>query len=657
MSITTRAQRTLLAVIVFALTGNLFVGYDITAQNETSDYGWREYAGDTLGTKYSSLDQITAANVGRLDVAWRWASADRDLQASNPLWSTGRNEDTPLMINGTLYTVTGLGLVAAVDPGTGETLWVYDPQSYAAGTPNNVGFIQRGLAHWTDGSRERLLLGTGDAYLISLDVQTGRPDPAFGADGTVDLTVGIPGARRAMNLAARRPLVAGNVVVVGSSIADTIPNQQMPPGDVKAFDVQTGEHLWTFHTVPHRGEFGYDTWLNESAERNGSANVWAGMSYDPELDYIYLPTSSPDNNGYGGNRPGDNLFSDSIVCLEASTGNRVWHFQAIHHDIWDYDFPAIPILGDISVEGRKIPALMQVSKQGFTYVLDRRTGEPVWPIEERAVPQSTLPGERTSPTQPFPTKPPPFELQGTTEDNLIDFTPELKQRALEQLQQLSHGPLYLPRSTKGGAMVPGVFGGTNWGGGGFDPETGVLYVPSIMMPTPLRARSVDSHGNRVSTGRSPLELMTIDGLSIFKPPYARVTAIDLHKGEHLWMSPLGEGPQHHPLLEGLALPPLGDAVHRASVLVTKTLLVVNVSRLANNGLPQPPAWAEWADPDADQTLIFIFDKATGELLHEVEMDGLSAAAPMTYMHDGRQYIAVAVGGGMTSEVVALTVDD
>jgi quinoprotein glucose dehydrogenase len=618
---------------------------------------WREYAGDVRGTKYSPLSQIAPANISQLAVAWRWESADRGLQASNPLWSAGRNEDTPLMTNGTLYTVTGLGLVAALDPDTGRTRWVYDPESYKSGTPNNVGFIQRGLAYWSDGTRERVLLGTGDAYLISIDARTGKPDPAFGSAGKVDLITNVPGAVRAANFAARRPLIAGNVAIVGNSIADTIPNQQMPPGDVKAFDIRSGALLWTFHTVPRRGEFGYDTWLNEAAERNGSTNVWAGMSYDPDLDFVYLPTSSPDNNGYGGLRPGNNLFSDSIVCVEAKTGRRVWHYQVIHHDIWDYDLPAIPVLGDITVDGRRIPAVMQVSKQAFTYVLNRRTGEPVWPIEERAVPQSTLSGEQTSPTQPFPTKPPAYDLQGSAEENLVDFTPELRRRARAQHQQLASGPLYTPAGEKAGAMVPGVFGGTNWGGAGFDPEAGVLYVPSIMMPTPLRARLPDGHGNPVAAGPNVMELMTIEGLSIFKPPYARVTAIDMNKGTLVWSAPLGNGPRNHPLLKGLSLPPLGDGIHRASVLVTKTLLFVNVSRLANNGLPQPPAWVKWADPDADRTLMYVFDKATGKLLHDVKLDGMSAAAPMTYLHNGNQYIVVAVGGGRSSELVALRLPD
>ena len=372
------------------------------AQRGTQDGEWPNYAGDREGMKYSPLDQITRDNVGDLEVAWRWPTADQELQASNPAWRGGRYEDTPLMIDGLLYTVTPLGLVAALDPATGETQWVHDPKAYTAGRPANVGFLHRGLAYWTDGTEQRLLLGTNDARLVSIDLRTGEPDPDFGVDGSVDIMVGIRDAVRGTNFAARRALIAGDVVVVGNAIADGFRTKEMPPGDVQAYDVRTGRKLWTFHTIPREYEAGYETWLNGSAEYTGNANVWNGMAYDPELDYVYLPTSTPTHNEYGGNRPGDNLYAESLVCVDAKTGERIWHFQAVHHGIWDYDFAQRPILADITVDGRPIKAVIQVSKQAFTYVFDRATGEPVWPIEERPVPQSTVPGERTAPTQPFP---------------------------------------------------------------------------------------------------------------------------------------------------------------------------------------------------------------------------------------------------------------
>ena len=631
---------------IASIAGSIFV----SAQQGTENGQWRYYSGTVGGTKYSPLQQVDKTNLKDLRVVWRWESADRALQRSNPLWRAARNEETPLMIDGTLYTVTGLGLVAALDPGTGRTRWVYDPETYKAGIPNNGGFLQRGMAYWTDGKAERLLVGTADAYLLSVDARTGKPDPAFGEGGKVDLTVGIHDAVRATNLTARRPLVAGNVIVVGSSITDQVLNKEQPPGTVHAFDVRTGKRLWSFNTIPRAGEFGFDTWLENSAEFSGSANVWAGGIYDPELDYVYLPTSTPTNNYYGGHRPGDNLFAESLICVEAKTGKRVWHFQAVHHGIWDYDFPAHPILGDITVDGSRIKAVIQVSKQGFTYVFDRKTGRPVWPIEERRVQASVVPGERTSPTQPFPTKPPPFDLQGSTEENLIDFSPELRSRAREQLLTFEHGPLFTPLSaTKSNLLVPGIAGGANWGGAGFDPETGVLYVPSRTAPTVITLVPVDSKQGNMRYVRADLgtgggkEL--IDGLSIFKGPYSRVTAIDLNRGDHRWMAALGDGPRDHPLLKGLNVPPLGERMQGVSVLVTKTLVFVSAIPIGGA--------AQSTSASTTRKLLYVFDKQTGERLREIEIDAFSAAAPMTYLHGGKQYIVIGAGSGPTSELVAL----
>ncbi len=621
--------------------------FHLTAQRAAQDGEWRHYSGDTQGTRYSPLDQINKGNVQELRVAWRWPFADRALQESNPLLRTTRTEETPLMVNGVVYMVTGLGLVAALEPATGQTRWVYDPQGYKAGKHPQASFVRRGLEYWTDGTQERLLVGTEDAYLVSVDARTGKPDPRFGNGGKVDLTVGIRDVVRALNFTSRRPLVAGNVVVVGSSIQDHVLRKEEPPGYVNAFDVRTGKRLWTFHTVPRAGEFGYDTWLEDAAEYTGSTNVWGGGVYDPELDYIYLATSTPTNNYYGGHRLGNNLFAESLICLEAKTGKRVWHFQAVHHGIWDYDFPTHPILGDITVNGRRIKTVVQVSKQAFTYVFDRKTGEPVWPIEERAVPPSAVPGERTSPTQPFPTKPAPFDLQGATEANLVDFTPELKKQALERLKALDHGSLFTPITLKKSVMVPGVAGGANWGGAGFDPDTGVLYVPSRMTPSVFQLVPVDPKEGNMRYVRGPIGggLDLLDGLSIFKPPYTRVTAIDLNKGDHQWTAPVGNGPRHHPLLKDLKLPPLGDESQPGvSVLVTKTLLFVSGR----------PAGAKWHDGEALRRLLYVFDKESGAFLRAIEMDGLAAAPPMTYQYRGKQYIVTAVGTGPSSELVALS---
>jgi quinoprotein glucose dehydrogenase len=644
MSVSWKVSAPFVVTAAIALSASAF----LAAQRDQGE--WRNYFGATNGTKYSPLGQINQDNVKDLRVAWRWRSADRELQLSNPLWRAGRNEETPLLINGVLYTVTGLGLVAALDPGTGDTRWVFDPDSYKAGIPNNGGFLQRGLGYWTDGKAERLFVGTADAYLVSIDARTGKPDTAFGSGGRVDLTVGVPDAIRALNFTARRPLVAGDVVVVGNSITDQVYDRRAPPGIVHAFDVRTGKRVWSFNPIPRAGEFGADTWLDASSEYSGSANVWSSGIYDPELDYVYLPTSTPTNNYYGGHRPGDNLFAESLVCLEASTGKRVWHFQAVHHGIWDYDFPTHPILADITVAGRPIKAVVQISKQAFTYVFDRKTGVPVWPIEERPVPASTVPGERTSRTQPFPTKPAPFDLQGSTEENLLDFTPALRQRALDQLNTFEHGPLFTPLSlTKSNLLVPGIAGGANWGGAGFDPDTGVLYVPSRTEPTVITLTAVDPKQGNMRYVRAPLGtgagLERIEGLSIFKPPYSRITAIDLNTGEHRWMSPIGDGPRDHPLLKGLNVPPLGERLQMINVLVTRTLVFVGVI---------PVAGAQPADAQERRKLIYVFDKTSGTPLHAIELDAFSAAAPMTYVHGGKQYIVVAAGSGPTSELIALS---
>jgi quinoprotein glucose dehydrogenase len=654
-----------------ALLASAFVaaGAGLRAQRAAPSGSWLTWGGDSAFTRYSPLALITKDNVGDLQVLWRWRAADRDIQASNPLWRSGRNEDTPLMVNGTLYTVTGLGLIAALDPATGETRWVYDPQGYKIGGSGSVYFVQRGLAYWTDGKQERVLAGTNDAFLVSLDAKTGKPDPKFGTNGKVDLLLLLPfGDRASRQVSARRPLVAGDVILAGSSINDGAANKEMPPGWVQAYDVRTGKRVWAFHTVPRAGEFGIETWEGNSAEYSGNANVWAGMAYDPELDYVYLPSSTPTNDYYGGHRLGNNLFAESLICVEAKTGRRVWHFQAVHHGLWDYDFPATPLLGDITVGGRTIKAVMQPSKQAFVYVFDRKTGVPVWPIEERPVPQSNVPGERTSPTQPFPTKPPAFDLQGTTEDNLVDFTPALRERARTQLANFDHGPLFTPPTLKGMVMLPGIVGGANWPGGAFDPETQTFYVASRMNPSLLRVAPADAKSNFRYTGAGGgpgqggvgkltaeqlADLMTLDGLPLFKPPYFRLTAIDMKKGETLWMSPLGNGPRRHPLLQGLNLPPLGGDYQRGSVLVTKTLLFVAMSAVHSRGVPQRAPWARWADPADERNLIHVFDKLSGALLRTVELDGMSAAAPMTYLHGGRQYIAVATGGGPSSEIVAL----
>ncbi len=618
---------------------------------------WRHYGGDAGARKYSPLAQIAKDTLPRLAVAWQWASVDNAVVAANPLSRPGGYQDTPLMAGGVLYTVTSLGQIAAIDPGTGVSVWTFDPGSWKEGRPGNLGFVHRGMAYWTDGTRERLLVGTGDAHLIAVDAKTGALDLSFGEGGRVDLMAGVERAvRTTLYSSSSAPVVCRDVIVVGASVHDGPATKEYPRGDVTGYDVRSGRRLWTFYSIPRKGQEGRDTWSGDAAEYTGSTNVWSLMSADEDLGLVYLPFGTPTNDFYGGHRPGANLFAESIVAVEARTGKRRWHYQVVHHGLWDYDLPAAPTLVDITVGGRAIKALAQVTKQGFTYVLDRRTGVPVWPIDERPVGQSTAPGERSSATQRFPTKPPAFERQGLTDDNLIDFTPELRQQAIEALKDFDRGPLYTPPSERGTAQLPGWVGGANWGGAAFDPETGRLYVPSMTSPTMVQLVKPDAEKSNFQLRRGGQMFMpTIDGLPVVKPPYSRVTAFDLNLGTTAWMSPIGDGPRQHPLLASLNLPPLGMEA-RSNPLVTKTLLFISQGSGNVGGVPgiTPPGASTGPPPPPPETRkLHVFDKSSGEHLWEAvpPIPG-PMATPMTYLFKGKQYVVMAVGNGLNAGLVA-----
>jgi glucose dehydrogenase len=436
---------------------------------EPADVEWRTYAGTYAGARYSPLAQIDRDNVQQLRVAWRWRSPDHEVMARVPDLHTFVNEATPLMVGGVLYVSTSLSQVAAIDAATGQTRWTYDPEVWRLGTPPNLGWVHRGVAHWSDGADERILIGTGNAFLIALDARTGQPVASFGTGGRIDLTEGLgrPVDRRWYSVTSP-PVVVRDVVVVGASIFDYPIVPDMPPGHVRGFDVHTGQQRWIFHAIPQAGEVGNDTWDEESWARTGGTNVWAPMSADEALGYVYLPFSTPSNDYHGGHRPGDNLFAESLVCLDAATGRRVWHYQIVRHGLWDYDLPAAPNLADVTVDGRRVRAVAQVTKQGFVFVFDRETGRPLWPIEERPVPQSKVPGEKTVAAQPFPTRPAPVDQQGVRPEDVIDFTPELRRQALDILERYDWGPLYTPPSGRGTILVPGVAGGPSWSGAAVD---------------------------------------------------------------------------------------------------------------------------------------------------------------------------------------------
>ena len=639
------SKRSLLTDLILVILCVLLFG-PAQAQYGTLSGDWPSYGGDTGSTKYSPLDQINAQNFQELEVAWTWTSIDGGLdleaiQQINEAVRINNFQGTPLKVGDKLFIITALNQVAALDPINGETLWSFNPEVYLSGSPiNYIGYHNRGLAYWTDGENERILAGLNDGYLLSLDAATGEPDPAFNG-GKIDLAEGLPRATRdvldwtgAQPLAVVSPPIVVDDIVVTSSITQARPiNRERPPMWVRGYNIVTGEHVWDFHTIPEAGEYGVDTWEEESWRRTGNTGVWSMMSADPELGLVYLPVDAPTDDFYGGNRPGDNLFSQSVVAIDAATGERRWHFQMIHHGLWDYDPPAAPNLIDITVEGRQIKALAQITKQGFVYTFDRETGEPVWVIEEREVPQLPLiPGERLSPTQPFPTKPPAFERQGLSTEDLVDFTPAIHAEAVEILDNYTYGPLFTPPSVsvpggnRGTILRPSAGGGANWMGAAVDPESAVIYIPSsdsISVPVVVETDPEESslRYRRISYGgtRGPR------GLPLLKPPYSTITAIDMNRGEILWQVPNGDrapNVENNPALEGIDLPPLGGG-GRHPIVATPNFLV-------------------HAQNYQDGSLLVARDKATGEELGSIEIPARAIAAPIMYQAAGNQYLVIAV---------------
>ena len=560
------------------------------------------------------------------------------------------------MINGVLYAPNALGLIRAFGPGSGEIRWEQAPFAQTIEEVSRPS--PRGVEYWRDGADERLFLVRGeDLYAVNL--KDGSYIKDFGQGGRVNLHWDHPLA--ALFSWTASPLVVGDVIVVAGATAgagDGGVKKEATPEDIRGFDARTGKLLWTFHVVPRAGEFGADSWSDESYAFSGDLASWCCISADAELGHVYIPTSAPTGINYGGHRPGDNLFADSIVALDVKTGKRVWHFQMVHHDLWDYDTVGPATLGDITVDGRRIKALMQPSKTGFMYVFNRATGIPVWPIEERPVPQSTVPGEVTAKTQPFPTKPLPFDRQGWTEDDLIDYTPELRARAKEKIKDFKMGPLFSPPllpsdqpgGSKGQLTMPGGWGSGNWHTGAFDPETGIYYAVSHTQPGISRVIKTDDPvatmdyatqaRERREGGPPPPPIpwpgpdLSIDGFPIFKGPYGRITAIDMNRGEHVWMAANGDGPRHHPLVKDLNLPPLGIP-GRGAPLLTKTLLFIGEGSDALPGTNRDGMFGR---------KFRAFDKATGTVVWETELPAGTTGAPITYMHQGKQYIVVAIGG-------------
>lgn len=600
-----------------------------------SDAEWAYYGGDQGGARHSALDAVNRDNVDRLQVAWTWDTGDVPISGPyRPIPGqdvrAGNFEVTPLVIGDTMILSTPFNRVVALDAGTGAELWSYDPGTVAWGRPpNGTGLVHRGVAVWTGNGGRRVFLNTR-WRLIALDFATGRPIPGFGHEGEVDLTAQLLWPTNRLHYTQTSPpVVWGDLVIVGNGVWDGFVYPQDPPGDIQAFDVQTGERVWSFNPIPQAGEFGNDTWEDGSWRVKGHTNAWAPMTVDAVRGLLYAPMGTPSGDYYGGGRKGDNLFAETLLCLDARTGERVWHFQTVHHGLWDYDLPGAPVLYTAEVDGHSVDAVAVAGKTGFVYAFDRVTGEPIWPIEERPVAASDVPGERAAPTQPFPTRPAPFSRQGFLETDLVSLTPELNRRAREVTTGLRFGPLYTPPSLEGTLAMPGIIGGGNWGSVAVDPATALLYVKATESPAVFKIGPADT--SRVvgewDLDRTARGMTSVDGIPIIDPPYGTVTAIDMNRGEIVWQEPVGDnaGVRNHPLLAGVDLP----------------------ERLGASGAPGPIVTAGgllFVAGGAD--VLTAFDAATGERLWEGPLPARGYANPMTYAtRDGRQFVAIATGGG------------
>jgi quinoprotein glucose dehydrogenase len=644
---------------------------------------WPTYGGDLASSKYRPLDQIDAANFSQLEIAWRFKT---DNIGNRPEYKL---EGTPLMVKGVVYATAGSRRAAiALDAATGELLWVHGEHEGERGAAAPRQLSGRGLAYWSDGQEERILYVTPGYRLIALDAKTGALVPTFGKGGAVDLkldddqtiqpdlTTGEIGFQSA-------PVVAKDTVIVGAAFREGMTPKSMRnnKGYVRGFDVRTGKRLWIFHTIPLKNELGSDTWENGSADYTGNTGVWTQISVDEQLGLVYLPVESPTGDYYGGHRPGADLFGESLVCVDLKTGQRKWHFQLVHHPLWDMDISSAPLLADITVNGRAIKAVAQPSKQGFLYVFDRLTGKPVWPIQEQKVERGAVPGEWYSPTQPIPSKPPAYARNGISIDDLIDFTPALRDQAQTQIAKYKIGPVFTPpvESKAEGPLATLTLGtasgGTNWPGGSYDPETHTVYVyacnscvtPIGLLPAPKEVSDMryvaGTAGQPVrmragpgeNTGAdSPLPARTtaagggggggfgglsVQGLPLIKPPYSTISAIKLDTGEIAWQIPHGETPdalRNHPALKGLTIPRTGQSGYNIGTLITKTLLIAGDGQVTTT------------DAHPRGAMLRAYDKATGKEVGSVWMPAPQSGSPMTYMWQGKQYIVIAVGGGAYS---------
>ena len=602
---------------------------------------WLWYGGDAGGNRYSTLTDINRDTVNNLQLAWEWKTGEKPIQERNV--RPGAFETTPLMIDGVLYLTTPYNRVVALDAETGREIWVYDPKAYEeqGQALNGVGYVHRGVAAWRGGGELRLFM-VSHYRLICLDAKSGRPVRQFGDNGIVDLSQGLAWEIDKKDYTnTSPPVVYRNLVILSNSVDDRVIHRNDPPGDVRAYDTRTGKRVWTFHTVPQAGEFGSDTWKNGSWKYTGHANAWAPLTLDEQRGLVYLPLGTPSNDFYGGQRLGQNLFGEALVCLDANTGKRKWHYQIVHHGLWDYDLPAPPNLVTLRVNGRKIEAAVQLTKMGFVFMFDRVTGEPIWPIQERPVPPSDVPGEEAWPTQPVPVRPPSIAPQGVSIDDAFDLTPELKAEAVAEMKKYRIGPLYTPPSQQGTLMRPGIIGGANWGGGAFDPDTGILYVKTSATVSLARVRKPAETNNPHAAGIDAdyaqdfgASAQFHNGLPLVKPPYGFLNAIDLNKAEIVWQIPFGDMPsiRSHPALKGVKMPRQLGSVGAQGGLVTKGGLV-----FIGGG----------------DTSFHAVDKATGKDVWTYALDRRTTSTPSTYRtKSGKQFVLIATGSGPDATLVA-----
>jgi quinoprotein glucose dehydrogenase len=644
--------RTRIAVTLGAAVLGALVVRPALAQGGGQIVEWPVYGGDPGGMRYSTLTDVNRDNVSRLTRAWTWATGELPIPQTDSTKAArpGTFQATPLMVNDTLYLSTPYNRVVALDASTGRQLWRFDPGAHAYGQPSNgTGFVHRGVALWTDG-RERRVFINSRWRLIALDAATGKPIPSFGANGEVDVTTGLGWKVNPLHYTnTSPPVIWGDLVILGNGVGDRLMYRQDPPGDIQAFDARTGRRVWRFRTVPEPGEYGNDTWRDDSWRFTGHTNVWAPFTVDSARGLLYLPVGTPSNDWYGGRRKGENLFGESVLCLDARTGRRVWHFQVAHHGLWDYDLPAPPNVVTIRRPGGPVDAVIVPTKQGFLFAFNRVNGEPLWPIEERSVPKSDVPGEESWPTQPFPTRPAPVSRQGFTLDDVIDFTPALRDSARSVASRYRMGPIYTPPSMEGTITVPGSIGGVGWGGGAYDPETNTLYVKASNTPTLWRIVKRDAPSDTVDfdyapdLGNSSIGVRVpgpsgerTPALPINKPPYGTLTAIDMATGAFRWQVPIGDSPdvRGHPALRGVTLPPMLGVSGAPGGMVTRGGLVF----LSGGG-----------------STLYAVDTRDGGVRWSIDLGQRAYANPMTYRtRNGTQFVVIATGSGAGASLQAFS---